>query len=85
MQWNNHFYTAFSLPERQFLTTLSPKPLVDTRLVAWSDACATSVGVAQNDFDWPGMMSARNIPSGAQPCATVYSGHQFGHWAGQLG
>jgi serine/tyrosine/threonine adenylyltransferase len=85
MHWNNHFYTAFSLPERQFLTPLSPKLLSETRLIAWSDACALIIGVEQKDLNWLGMMSASNIPSAAQPCATVYSGHQFGHWAGQLG
>ncbi|MEY4429756.1 MAG: hypothetical protein RLZZ182_2445 [Pseudomonadota bacterium] len=36
-----------------------------------ADALHVFAGTAQ----WPGM----------QPCATVYSGHQFGQWAGQLG
>ncbi len=85
MNWNNHFFNTFSLPERHFLTPLAPKPLADTRLIAWSDACAASVGLAKNDLDWLGAMSAAALPAGAQPCATVYSGHQFGQWAGQLG
>ena len=85
MIWNNHFFNTFSLPERQFLTPLTPNLLVDSRLIAWSDACAASMSVAQTDLDWLGVMSAAALPAGSQPCATVYSGHQFGQWAGQLG
>ncbi len=36
---------------------------------------AHALGVFSGQAQWPGM----------QPMATVYSGHQFGQWAGQLG
>ena len=29
-------------------------------------------------------LSGKGLPAGAHPVATVYSGHQFGYWAGQL-
>jgi serine/tyrosine/threonine adenylyltransferase len=85
MIWNNHFFNAFSQPERQFLTPMSAKPLADAQLIAWSSACAARIGVAKNQVDWLGAMNGCALPAGAQPCATVYSGHQFGQWAGQLG
>lgn len=31
------------------------------------------------------MLAGNSIPEGAIPYATNYGGHQFGHWAGQLG
>ncbi len=85
MQWNNHFFKQFVLPEGQFLTPLVPKALMDTQMIAWSSDCAHSIGVNQTDLDWLAAMSGSALPAGAQPCATVYSGHQFGQWAGQLG
>ena len=85
MHWNNHFFKHFSQPEGSFLTPLTMKALPDCQLIAWSDACASSMGVSATDFNCLGMLSGTALPRGTQPCATVYSGHQFGHWAGQLG
>src|SRR5690606_19812452 len=31
------------------------------------------------------MLSGNALPAGSEPLASVYSGHQFGVWAGQLG
>ena len=31
------------------------------------------------------IFTGQKIPNGAQPYAMAYAGHQFGHWAGQLG
>ena len=31
------------------------------------------------------VLAGQRVPNGTQPFATVYSGHQFGVWAGQLG
>ncbi len=39
--------------------------------------------LAQNDF--VAAFTGNAVPEGAQPLAAVYSGHQFGVWAGQLG
>ena len=72
-----------------FFTALPGQGLPDAHWVATSDACAELLGwpadwwqttpdalaVFSNQAHWPGM----------QPLASVYSGHQFGQWAGQLG
>jgi len=57
-------------------------------LVAASARAAALVGIdpawlAQEDF--LAAFSGNAVPDGAQPLAAVYSGHQFGVWAGQLG
>ena len=31
------------------------------------------------------VFTGNRLLPGSRPIATVYSGHQFGHWAGQLG
>jgi uncharacterized protein YdiU (UPF0061 family) len=64
------------------------QPLPEPRWVAWSDPLARELGwpadwregaqplhIFTGNAQWPGMT----------PVATVYSGHQFGVWAGQLG
>jgi len=69
-------------------TAVSAQALPEPRWVAWSDPLAHELGwpadwregdlplrVFTGNAQWPGM----------QPVATVYSGHQFGVWAGQLG
>ncbi len=71
----------------QFFTRLHPTPL------------AAPVWAMRNldllkDLAWPqSLLDEQNLQAfagnallpGADPLATVYSGHQFGHWAGQLG
>ena len=56
--------------------------------VAGSSRAAALVGLdpatlAQDDF--VAAFTGNAVPEGAQPLAAVYSGHQFGVWAGQLG
>jgi serine/tyrosine/threonine adenylyltransferase len=85
MKWNNRFLNHFVLPESTFLTELTPRPLLDAQMIAWSKPCADSIGVTENDINWLAAMKGNAVPCQAKPCATVYSGHQFGQWAGQLG
>ncbi len=56
--------------------------------VAASSRAAALVGLdpatlAQEDF--VAALTGNAVPEGAQPLSAVYSGHQFGVWAGQLG
>nr|WP_236580658.1 YdiU family protein [Rubrivivax sp. A210] len=65
---------------------VAPQPLPQPHWVARSEALAAELGWA----DWLASDEALALLSGnAQPVggtrATVYSGHQFGVWAGQLG
>lgn len=38
-----------------------------------------------DDLDWIAILGGQTVPSGFDPLAMAYAGHQFGHWAGQLG
>jgi serine/tyrosine/threonine adenylyltransferase len=76
-----------SLPS-DFYTRLMPTPLPQPYLVAASGDAAALIGLdaaalaEQSALD---ILAGNAIPDQAQPLSAVYSGHQFGVWAGQLG
>ena len=79
--------TFASLPDA-FFTRLAPTPLPDPYLLAVSRSAAKLIGLDPGDFkhqDAVEIFSGNRSLSGAEPLAAVYSGHQFGNWAGQLG
>ncbi|KQQ32430.1 hypothetical protein ASF61_15480 [Duganella sp. Leaf126] len=63
-----------------------PTPLPAPYLVAVSQPAAQLLGLtAQQVADSLDILIGNAVPAQAQPLAAVYSGHQFGVWAGQLG
>jgi uncharacterized protein YdiU (UPF0061 family) len=71
-----------------FLTELRPTPLPDPYWVCRSEAVARELGLPPDWHSSDATLSALtgSLPiAGTRPFATVYSGHQFGVWAGQLG
>jgi uncharacterized protein YdiU (UPF0061 family) len=65
-----------------------PTPVAAPRLVAWSPECASLLGLTGDDVRSPEFLQAmagNGTFDGAEPYAANYGGHQFGHWAGQLG
>lgn len=70
-----------------FYTELLPTPLREARLLYHSAPLAEELGLepalfsAENSAYWSG----EKLFPGMRPLAQVYSGHQFGQWAGQLG
>ena len=84
--WSNRFRALGS----SFFTDLPPQTLPEPHWVATSPDCAALLGLpadwAQRD-DWNALQvfSGNAAWEGMQPLASVYSGHQFGVWAGQLG
>ena len=71
-----------------FYTRLRPTPLPEPHWVARSEALARDIGL---DVGWFASHKALAVFTGNaptqqdDPLASVYSGHQFGVWAGQLG
>ena len=64
-------------------TRVDPTPVAAPRLLAWSDDLAAYLGIARpRDAD---VLGGNRVLPGMQPYAARYGGHQFGHWAGQLG
>ncbi|XYY50002.1 protein adenylyltransferase SelO [Massilia sp. GER05] len=65
-----------------------PTPLPAPYFVAASAPAARLVGLDAADLaraDTVAVFTGNYVPPRSQPLAAVYSGHQFGHWAGQLG
>ncbi|WP_050466820.1 protein adenylyltransferase SelO [Herbaspirillum chlorophenolicum] len=71
-----------------FYTRLQPTPLPAPYLVGFSDAAAATIGMDRSMTGDPAFLevfTGNRIADGSLPLAAVYSGHQFGVWAGQLG
>ena len=68
-----------------FSTLQMPTPLPNPRLAAYSPEVAALCGVTLDTNALVAVFSGNRLPSGCTPRAAVYSGHQFGVWAGQLG
>ncbi len=71
-----------------FYTALKPTPLQNARLIWHNDALADSLGIPSTLFQpekGAGVWGGETLLPGMKPLAQVYSGHQFGVWAGQLG
>jgi uncharacterized protein YdiU (UPF0061 family) len=71
-----------------FFTELQPAPLETPYLVVANEGLARELGIDVSDLRSREAIEAftGNVPiAGTRPLASVYSGHQFGVWAGQLG
>jgi len=76
-----------SLPAA-FYTRLPPTPLNQPSLLHVNEDAAALIGLssqALRDQAFLDVVSGSCEMPGGQALAAVYSGHQFGHWAGQLG
>lgn len=82
------FENQFSGLPADFHTRLQPTPLPAPYLVAKSDATARLLGLDPQAMQSEAFIEAftgNRVLPGSTPLAAVYSGHQFGIWAGQLG
>ncbi|KMK07836.1 protein adenylyltransferase SelO [Pluralibacter gergoviae] len=71
-----------------FYTELSPTPLDNARLVWHNAPLAQALDLPAGLFaveKGAGVWGGESLLPGMRPLAQVYSGHQFGVWAGQLG
>ncbi len=71
-----------------FYTALKPTPLNNARLIWHNTALAAELAIPESLFrpeQGAGVFGGEALLPGMQPLAQVYSGHQFGVWAGQLG
>jgi uncharacterized protein YdiU (UPF0061 family) len=85
---NINWQQGFSSLGPTFFSSVTPTPLPEVYWVAISDDVAKELGLSPN---WDSENSNLQILAGnliiknSLTYATVYSGHQFGVWAGQLG
>ena len=84
LKWSNRFAQLGA----DFFTELSPETLPAPYWVGRSADAAHLLGLDEAQLNSPELLDALtgNLPlAGSRPLASVYSGHQFGQWAGQLG
>lgn len=79
--------TYTSLPDR-FFARVTPTPVAMPRLIKLNRELALRLGL---DPDWLAspegveVLAGKRVPAEAEPIATAYAGHQFGHFVPQLG
>src|SRR4029079_18672705 len=67
---------------------VQPTPVIAPRVVACSREVAAMLGIDEAEIASPEfaqVFGGNALLEGMQPYAANYGGHQFGHWAGQLG
>ncbi|MGA0806464.1 MAG: protein adenylyltransferase SelO [Pseudohongiellaceae bacterium] len=67
---------------------VAPKHFPAARLLAWSRELGAELGFSPDTLGaeaFTSILSGNRSLDGQQPYAMCYGGHQFGHWAGQLG
>ena len=67
---------------------VAPTSVTRPSLVAYADEVAALLDLSPTDCATPlftEVFAGNRLLSGMAPYATCYGGHQFGHWAGQLG
>lgn len=83
-RWRN----GFAALDPTFFTPLQPTPLPEPYWVGTSDAVGRMLALPdhwlQSDVALQALTGNQAL-KGTRPLASVYSGHQFGQWAGQLG
>ncbi|WP_082507212.1 YdiU family protein [Duganella sp. Root336D2] len=85
---NFPFENSFAGLPPAFFTHLMPTPLPAPYLVAASPSAARLVGLeptALSTQETLEILIGNRVAERSKPLAAVYSGHQFGVWAGQLG
>ncbi|OQW80222.1 MAG: hypothetical protein BVN35_00115 [Proteobacteria bacterium ST_bin11] len=67
---------------------VNPTPAQQPRLVAYAKEVAEDLGLSAETCeseDFCQVFTGSRLAKGMEPYALCYGGHQFGHWAGQLG
>ena len=79
---------SYAMLPPSFYTRLQPTPLSKPYMVCGSASAASLIGLDPAEFTRQEFIDTvsgnRTLPQ-SQPISAVYSGHQFGVWAGQLG
>ncbi|MBE5270527.1 YdiU family protein [Stenotrophomonas sp. B2] len=69
-------------------SSVMPTPVAAPTLLAWSPEVAALLGIDVAEVSsgtFAQVFAGNALYPGMQPWAANYGGHQFGHWAGQLG
>lgn len=83
-----HLENSYTTLPASFYTRLQPTPLSSPYMVCGSASAAALIQLDPAEFsrqEFIDAVSGNRSLTQSQPLAAVYSGHQFGVWAGQLG
>jgi len=75
------------LPEG-FHSVVTPDAPAAPSMLAWNSALAADLGLnplAEDEGELARIFGGASVPTGVQPIAIAYAGHQFGHFVPQLG
>ena len=81
VNWPRQVYDAF-------WSQVKPTTVAQPTIIAYAPETAALLDLNSTDMEKPAMveiLSGNQLLPGMQPYASNYGGHQFGHWAGQLG
>ncbi len=83
------FKESYSKLPSEFFTKVQPEGFaLNPNIISSSKESGSLIGLTDDDFqnpDFANYFSGNKLLEGSDPIAKVYSGHQFGVWAGQLG
>ena len=82
------YFERFKEQEDSHFSPVMASRLLDPIVVSSNKLLAKELGIDPDNLDSPEMlevMSGNFMTANIKPIALVYSGHQFGVWAGQLG
>ncbi|ABK45021.1 protein of unknown function UPF0061 [Magnetococcus marinus MC-1] len=77
------FDNSYGRLPAHFYARLAPVPVAQPRLVLCNDALAQQMGLDFSQVDAHTLaqqLSGNQLPTGAEPLAQAYAGHQFGHF-----
>jgi uncharacterized protein YdiU (UPF0061 family) len=75
-RWD-HSYSK--LPDLFFIRT-RPVPVIQPRMVVLNRPLASALGLDPDLLEDPAVFAGNKVPTGAEPIAQAYAGHQFGHF-----
>lgn len=82
------FDNSYSKLGSEFSTPQAPTPVKNPQLIRINPSLAEALNI-NSDFlssaDGLAFLSGNTVIEGSEPVASVYAGHQFGHWNPQLG
>ncbi len=82
------FDNSYTRLPQGFFARVAPTPATEPALIKINEALALDLGLdpgALASSDGVDILAGRRLPSGADPIATAYAGHQFGQFVPQLG
>jgi protein adenylyltransferase len=82
------FQNTYAALPANFFARVAPTPVASPRLIKLNRPLAVQLGLDPDLLDSPEgaeILSGKTVPTGAEPIAMAYAGHQFGHFVPQLG